>query len=173
MQHFFSTRAIFSQSPRSAHALSQILSDYFDQPVTVAQFQGRWVELPESEQTVLGGGRAHPGRFTQLGINAVAGSRVWDVQGAFRVRLGPLDYREFAAFMPTGARMAELAALVRSFAGPALSFDVQLSLKAAEIPPLRLSADEETGSRLGWNSWFPTGYRRVDASDAVFRVENI
>jgi type VI secretion system protein ImpH len=163
----------FSQSRRTAHGLSQILSDYFDQPVTVAQFQGRWVELPESEQTVLGGGRAHPGRYAQLGINAVAGSRVWDVQGAFRVQLGPLDYHEFAAFMPSGARMAELAALVRSYAGPALSFDVQLSLKAKEIPSMRLSADEETGSRLGWNSWLPTDRRRGDASDAVFRVENI
>lgn len=161
-----------SRSRPTALGLSQILGDYFEQPVTVAQFQGRWVELPQSEQTVLGG-RTNPGRYAQLGINAVAGIRVWDVQGAFRVRLGPLDYREFSAFMPPGARMAELAALVRTYAGPALSFDVQLILKADEIPLLQLSRDEESGPRLGWNSWLPTERRKADASDAVFRVENI
>ncbi|HEX3485404.1 MAG TPA: type VI secretion system baseplate subunit TssG [Micropepsaceae bacterium] len=163
----------FSHARPTALGLSQILGDYFEQPVTVAQFQGRWVELPESEQTVLGSGRTNPGRYAQLGVNAVAGARVWDVQGAFRVKLGPLDYREFSGFMPSGARMAELGALVRSYVGPALSFDVQLTLKAEEIPPLRLSSDKETGPRLGWNSWLPTGRRQADASDAVFRVENI
>src|SRR5262249_53362014 len=103
-----------SHSRPTARGLSEILSDYFGQRVTVAQFQGRWVELPASEQTALGGGRTNPGRYAQLGVNAIAGTRVWDVQGAFRVRLGPLDYREFSALMPSGARMAELAALVRT-----------------------------------------------------------
>ena len=162
-----------SHSRPTALGLSQILGDYFEQRVTVAQFQGRWVELPESEQTVLGGGRTNPGRYAQLGVNAVAGTRVWDVQGAFRVQLGPLDYHEFCAFMPSGARMAELAALVRTYAGPALSFDVQLTLKADEIPLLQLSPEEESGPRLGWNSWLPTERRKADASEAVFRVENI
>lgn len=160
-----------SQWPRTAGALSAILSDYFDQPVTVRQFQGRWVELPEAEQSAIGYRGAARSSYAQLGVNAVIGSHIWDIQGAFRIRLGPLDYSEFCAFMPSGPRMAELAALARSHVGPALSFDVQLMLKAAQVPVLQLTPDE-TGPRLGWNTWLPTDFRS-DTTDAVFRVEKI
>jgi type VI secretion system protein ImpH len=161
----------FSHEVRSAGALGQILSDYFERPVTIAQFQGRWVSLPEREQTLMGGSRRNPGRYRQLGVNAVLGAKIWDVQGSFRVRLGPLDYDQFLDFMPNGPQMAELAALTRTYAGPSLSYDVQLTLKAAEIPQLQLSQDRRTGPQLGWNTWFPTGRPRGDASDAVFRME--
>lgn len=160
-----------SQWPRTAGALSAVLSDYFEQPVTVLQFQGRWVELPEPEQSALGGNNGGHSSYAQLGVSAVIGSHIWDIQGAFRIRLGPLDYSEFCAFMPSGRRMAELAALARTHAGPALSFDVQLILKAAQIPPFQLTPDE-TGPRLGCNTWLPTEFRR-DPTDAVFRVEKI
>ena len=69
--------------------------------------------------------------------------------------------------------MAELAALTRSYAGPALSYDVQLTLKANEIPPLQLTAEERAGPRLGWNTWFASERPREDASDATFRMEAI
>jgi type VI secretion system protein ImpH len=160
-----------SQWPRTAGALSAILSDYFEQPVAVVQFQGRWVELPVPEQTAIARGHGGYGSYAQLGVNVVIGSHIWDIQGAFRIRLGPLDYSEFCAFMPSGPRMAELAALTRSHVGPALSFDVQLILKAQQVPALQLSLDE-TGPRLGWNTWLPADFRR-DTTDAVFRVEKI
>ncbi len=163
----------FSNGTRSAGALKQILSDYFDRPVSIVQFQGRWVSLPEGEQTCLGGSRAIPGRYSQLGVNAVLGSKIWDVQGSFRVRLGPLDYDQFFGFMPNGQAMGELVAVTRSYAGPALSFDVQLTLRAAEIPPLRLTEDDHMGPRLGWNTWLPKEGPREDASDAIFRMEAV
>jgi type VI secretion system protein ImpH len=68
--------------------------------------------------------------------------------------------------------MSQLAALTRSYVGPALDFDVQLTLKAAEIPALALSADPIGGGRLGWNTWLPTTRPRSDASDAIFRPES-
>jgi type VI secretion system protein ImpH len=160
-----------SQWPRTAGALSAVLSDYFEQPVAVRQFQGRWIELPESEQSAIGHARDGNGSYAQLGVNAVIGSHIWDIQGAFRVQLGPLDYTEFCAFMPSGPRMAELAALTRSHAGPALSFDVQLILKAPQVPALQLTSDE-AGPRLGWNTWLPTDFR-TDTADAIFRIEKI
>jgi type VI secretion system protein ImpH len=162
-----------ARTTRPAGALGQMLSEYFERPVRIGQFQGRWVGLPETEQTRLGGGRGNAGRYAELGVSTVIGSRIWDVQGSFRVRLGPLDYAQFLDFMPDGAQMAELAALTRSYVGPALSFDVQLTLKAGKIPPLRLTRDEKAGPRLGWNTWLPTEYHRADASDAIFRVETI
>jgi len=67
--------------------------------------------------------------------------------------------------------MAELAALARSYVGATLGFDVQLTLKSEEIPPLQLSVDAHP--QLGWNTWLPTAYDRSDASDAVFRAETV
>jgi type VI secretion system protein ImpH len=152
----------FAHRPRTAGALARILSDYFEQPATIQQFQGRWAKLALGEQSRLGAAA----QYSRLGVDAVLGSRVFDVQGSFRVGLGPLDHEEFLAFLPDAARMAELNALVRSYAGPAFSFDVQLTLKASEIPRLRLSA--RNPPRLGWNTWLPTTGAREDATDAVF-----
>ena len=149
----------------SAGALEQLLSEYLESPVTVSQFVGRWVSVPAHEQSRLGGG-GQLGPYSQLGVDALTGSMVYDVQGAFRVKLGPLTYRQFLGFLPDGGTMAELGELTRTYVGPALSFDVQLTLEASEIPPLQLSP--HAAPRLGWNTWLPTAGERGDANDAVF-----
>jgi type VI secretion system protein ImpH len=97
---------------------------------------------------------------------------VWDVQGSFRVHLGPLTYTQFKSFMPGGDQMAQLVALTRSYVGAALSFDVQVTLQASEVPGVVLSNDAAAGRRLGWNTWLPTQGTRGDACDAIFEVED-
>src|SRR5262249_52576315 len=42
---------LLSPRPRSAQALQQILEDYFDVPIEVQQFVGRWIRLPLRDQT--------------------------------------------------------------------------------------------------------------------------
>ncbi|MGA2776919.1 MAG: type VI secretion system baseplate subunit TssG [Steroidobacteraceae bacterium] len=162
----------FSHRLRTADALRQMLSEYFDRPVGIRQFQGHWANLARDEQTRLGGVAANARGYATLGTDAVLGARVWDVQGSIRVQLGPLDHAQFQTFMPGAPQMSQLAALTRSYVGPALDFDVQLTLKAAEIPALALSADPIGGGRLGWNTWLPTTRPRSDASDAIFRPES-
>jgi len=163
----------FSHRVRTADALQQMLSEHFEQPVRITQFQGHWANLLKSDQTQIGGAAADPHRYATLGVSAVVGTRVWDVQGSFRVKLGPLDYSQFQSFMPRAAQMAQLAALTRTYVGPALSFDVQLTLKGSEVPPLVLGADQESGARLGWNTWLPAQGPRSDASDAIFQVDSV
>jgi type VI secretion system protein ImpH len=163
----------FSHRLRTADGLRQMLSEVFDRPVGITQFQGHWADLLPSEQTQIGGKGAGLPRYAALGVSAVLGTRVWDVQGSFRVTLGPLDYAQFQGFIPGAADMAQLAGLTRTYVGPALSFDVQLTLKGSEVPALVLSADKESGPRLGWNTWLPTRGPRGDASDAIFRVEGM
>jgi len=155
-----------SRRVASAGQLAQLLSEYFASPVGVKQFAGRWVDLARGEQSRLGGA-GKPAPFSQLGTDAVVGSMVYDVQGAFRVGLGPLTYEQFLGFLPDGVQMAELNALARTYVGPVLGFDVQLTLKGSEIPNLQLAA--KTAPRLGWNTWLPTRGPRQDSSDAVFR----
>ena len=40
---------------------------------------------------------------TSSASNLVVGARVWDVQSKFRLRLGPLTWRQFRSLMPNGA----------------------------------------------------------------------
>lgn len=160
----------YAHRPRTAGGLGQILSDFFQRSARIVQFRGSWGFLPPHEQTRLSSGDP-AGSYSQLGMDTVCGSRVYDVQNGFRVCLGPLDYPQFEAFLPGATQMAQVIALTRSYVGPAMTFDVQLTLRASEIPPLTLSADPATGGRLGWNTWLPTRGPRDDADDAVFAGE--
>ena len=90
----------FAQRPRNATNLRSLLADYFRLPVAVEQFRGQWLAIPESGQTRLG-------EFGSLGVDAVAGERVWDVQSRFRVRLGPLRYPQFEDLLPDPAPIVE------------------------------------------------------------------
>ena len=157
----------FAHHPRTSGALARILSDHFERTVRVTQFRGSWARLPAHEQTRLSSG-ASADAFGQLGVDTLCGSMVFDVMGGFRVTLGPLDYDQFMAFMPGGPLMAELVDLTRTYAGPTYTFDIQLVLRADEIPPLGLSTDPRAGARLGWNTWLPTRGPRGDPGDAVF-----
>lgn len=160
---------LFAQRPRNAHNLRVLLAGYFETTVAVEQFRGQWLQLEAESQTCLGTSGA-------LGIDAVAGDRVWDVQAKFRIRLGPLNRNQFEKFLPDRSRSAQrktfflLCQLTRLFVGPDLDFDVQLVLQAAAVPACRLDG-EGLGPRLGWNTWLLTAAAASDAEDAVFPGE--
>jgi type VI secretion system protein ImpH len=156
----------FSHRPRSAVALEQIVSDAFDVPTEIRQFQGQWMYLRPADQT-----RLRLGWNNQLGVSAIAGKRVWGIENKVRVRLGALSYEEFQRFMPGGTGYVSLGQIVRSFVGPAFDFDLAVVLSRDEIPRCQLSLS--AGMRLGWNTWVfrdaPTG----DVGDAVFPCEGM
>jgi type VI secretion system protein ImpH len=161
---------LFVQRPRNATNLQAILADYFRVPVEVQQFQGQWLPIPESNQTQLG-------VFGTLGVSAVAGSRVWDRQSRFRIRLGPLNYRRFEDLIPDRQAVQErktfflVVHLTRLFVGPEFDFDIQLVLDANQVPPAQLSEGLGAGPRLGWNLWLTSGPLDHDADDATFDAE--
>lgn len=163
----------YAHWPRSVSALESILSDFFERPVRVEQFRGRWVWLAPDELTTLPSRSLPEGAFGQLGTNAVIGERVWDVQGSFRLRIGPVDYRQFASFMPGSRDLAQLVDLTRLFVGPTLSYDVQITLARQEVPFLQLAGEGDYVPRLGWNTWLKQSEFREDASDAVFQPDSM
>lgn len=159
-----------AQRPRNAVNLAAMLSDYFLLPAQVRQFQGQWMQLEKSDQTCLGA-------YGELGVSAIAGDRVWDVQAKFRVRLGPLKRNRFEEFLPDRTATASrkslflMAQLVRFYAGPELDFDLQLVLEATEVPSCRIGGGG-FGARLGWNTWLLSQPRASDADDAVFAADD-
>jgi len=142
----------FAHFPRSASALEQILGDYFGTPIVVQQVQGQWLTLDLEEQSRLPSPRPGVGRHNRLGVDVVVGSRVWDVQSKFRLRVGPLTYEQFRGLMPNGRTLRPLCQLTRTYAGPELDFDVQPVLKPNEVPWCQLGAGGD-GALLGWNTW--------------------
>jgi type VI secretion system protein ImpH len=168
---------LLAHRPRNAAGLEAILGDYFHLPARIRQFQGQWLPLEPPNQTRLAGDSGPDNN--QLGVTAVAGERVWDVQTKFRIYLGPLDYESFLEFLPDFAPVPArktfflLVHLVRIYAGLELDFDVQLALRADEVPECRLVDDGTVGARLGWNTWVRSLAFEGDADDAVFEGEEV
>jgi type VI secretion system protein ImpH len=155
---------LLSQHRHSSSALAGLLTDYFGVPVHVDQFVGQWLPLTEDSRTRLGPNGAN----NVLGDSALAGSRVWDQQAKFKVRLGPLTLSQFTQFLPSGSAFKPLVQLTRFFAGQAHDFDVQLVLRAEQVPWCRLGGAGDYAPRLGWSAWLKTREFDRDAGDAVF-----
>lgn len=155
---------LIAQRPHSASATESILRGYFGVPVSIEQYQGRWIALDEEYRTLLGAANS------ALGVDAVCGERVWNVQSNFRVRLGPLTFGQYASFLPPGPSFAPLADLTRFLAGQELDFDVQPVLKAEEVPACRVASDAEAPPMLGWTTWLKTRDLTEDASQVALAV---
>jgi type VI secretion system protein ImpH len=154
---------LLSMPSRSAAALEQLISDYFDVPCEVEQFVGAWYPLDQKAQTALGNDDGF------LGGGAVAGDEVWDQQGRVRVRIGPLTRRRYNEFLPGGELHDALRALTRFFANDQFDFEIQLVLARDEAPPCRLDVESDP-LPLGWCTWLRTTPLERDPDDALFAL---
>lgn len=160
----------FARWPRSAAALEAMLGDYLGLPVAVQSFEGSWLPLPPEERSALPTAAAPDGNFCQLGVDAVAGDRVWDRRGKFQIRVGPVSWARFRTLLPGSDEVRRLAELTRLYVGPGLSFNLRVVLDRREVPEPRLGPD---ASRLGWTSWAVSQPPPADLSDAVFELDDI
>jgi len=161
----------FAHFPRSAAALEALLADYFGLPVEVEQAAGQWLTLADADRSRLPDDDFPDGKNSALGLTALAGERIWDLQSKFRVVIGPLTYPEFRRFMPDGNGLQQLGALTRTYVGPELDFEVVPLLKPTDAPALVLAGDGPDGPRLGWNTWVHDGDYESVLSDASFFLE--
>ena len=160
---------LFSLQPRSAAALEQVLSDYFDVPVEVEQFIGAWRALAASDQCSLDGGVAYS---EQLGLGAVAGDEIWDHQSRVRLMLGPMALRQYLDFLPNGRAFEPLRGLCRFFTGNEFEFEIQLILKRDDVPAVELGTADSGQPLLGWTTWMKSGpaFAR-DPGDAILLLQ--
>ncbi len=156
---------LLSQQHRSAAGLEGLLRDFFGIAADVLQFVPQWLALEADSQTQLA-----DGGNTELGGTALIGKRFRDLQGKFRLRLGPLSYEEFLDFLPSGTAYRKIADLARLYAGPTFDMDCQLVLRAKEVPWCQFSRDTQRGPRLGWNTWLRRNEFTQDAEDALLAL---
>lgn len=137
----------FANPVRSAEGLRAIVSDYFEVPVVIEEFQGEWLELPEESRLQLGG----PPEVCALGRGTVLGRRAYAVQSRFRVVLGPLSANKYARFLPGGSALPQLKDLVRAYAGDEFAWDLRLKLCEDASSQIRLGGNQQLSynARLG------------------------
>jgi type VI secretion system protein ImpH len=167
----------FAAHPRSSSRLASMISDYLGRPVEVREFAGAWLPIAPDQQSRLPRGRIH-GAFCALGVDAAIGTRAWDQQARFIVRIGPLSYPAFEALLPDKPGLSALAALIRAYVGWEADFAINLVLDAREIPALGLNPGAAVGAaRLGWTSWIPSATLslkgRTQVDDALFSAETV
>jgi type VI secretion system protein ImpH len=153
---------------RPAAALEQLLCDYFGVDAQVEQFVGAWYPLEQATQCALD---QDVGGSTQLGLGAVAGDELWDLQSRVRVRIGPLTREQYEQFLPGGTAHEPLRALTRFFGNDQVDFEIQLVLARDEVPPCTLGGDEELA--LGWCTWIRTVPFGRDADETTFTLSDV
>jgi type VI secretion system protein ImpH len=160
---------------RHAEGLESIIGDYFKVPCRIIQFIGQWMDLPKDCLLKIGETR----RTGLLGQSTIIGSRMWDCQQKFRIRLGPLTLDQYQRLLPAppayerrtgeaakgGASLRRLRAWVDLYVGQERSWEVQLLLKKDEVPSPKLG----TFGRLGWTTWLKTTPNTADADDLVLQ----
>ncbi len=138
--------------PRSPEGLVAMLSGFFSAPVGMREFVGCWLELEPDDQWHLGGA-------VGLGQGTNVGSQVWSRAAKFRLSVGPLGRADYERLLPGGASLERLTAIVRNYVGDTLDWDLNLVLKADDVPEAQLGGD----TRLGLTSWIG---QRPDGRDA-------
>jgi type VI secretion system protein ImpH len=156
---------LLSLHTRSATALRQVLSDYFDVPVEIEQFVGAWYPVEEDSQCSLSEAMSYSER---LGYGAVVGDEIWDQQSRVRIQLGPLTLERYMEFLPGGDAYRHIRALSNFFAGKQYDVEVQLILLREEVPVCELKA--EPGPQLGWTSWVKSAAFGRDPRDAILEL---
>ncbi len=158
---------LLAQQPRSASALRQVLTDYFDVPVEIEQFAGGWFKLDRETQCCL---QDQLSSSEQVGLGAVVGDEIWDQQSSVRVQLGPLTLTQYLDFLPNGTAYQPLLGLLGFFAETEFDFEVQLILKRDEVPPCELGAEDGPVPQLGWVTWMKSAPFPRDPGDTVLQI---
>jgi type VI secretion system protein ImpH len=138
---------------KTAEGLVSILSAFFAAPVHLQQFIGSWLDLEPDDRWQLG-------KPAGLGRSTSIGTRVWSRAAKFRILVGPLGLADYKRLLPGQGSLERLEAIVRNHVGDALDWDVNVILRAADVPRAVLGSS----TALGHTSWI--GLRRAGASDA-------
>ncbi|WP_256750106.1 type VI secretion system baseplate subunit TssG [Mesorhizobium sp. Mes31] len=139
--------------------LTLFLAEAFKVPVQIKEFIAAWMTIPSGLQTRLA--KAYAG----LGRGATIGPRVFNRQSRIELRVGPLGYEDFKAFLPGGPRLKLFKQAVRDMVGESLDVDLRIVLARDAVPPPRIGAVQ-----LGRTAWLARPAERGDADDMRLRT---
>jgi type VI secretion system protein ImpH len=149
---------------RNAEGLHAIIEGFFGIRTVIEEFSGFWMKIPDDNQCRLG----ESPETGSLGRNAIAGTRKYETQLKFRIRMGPMKLRDLERMLPGGDSFRRLRAWVLNYVGYELKWDVQCVVLAEEAPSAQLG----TMGRLGLSCWTKSAPLAKDAEDPIFDPEN-
>jgi type VI secretion system protein ImpH len=167
-ESFIFYTGLLSLQPRSELALKHMLQDYFDVAVDIEQFVGSWHRLSFGDQCQVGEENPYS---EQLGLGAVAGDEMWDIQSRAQVILGPMTIACYLEFLPGGSAYKSLGAILRFFSNREISFAAQLVLKCDEVPAVELGAEKGPPILLGWTTWVKNAPFTRNPGDTILDVD--
>lgn len=144
---------------RNAEGLEAILREYFEIRTELHTFVGRWMDLPADSICRLG----ESVETGSLGVNTILGSRFYECQLNFRVRLGPMKLSDYERMLPRGESFERLKHWVLNYCEEHYFWDAQLVLEADEVPETQLGR----AGRLGWTTWLKTKPFDRDPDDLI------
>lgn len=152
-----------SRWTRNPEGLQAAIAQYFGVPVQLQEYCLHYLNLEPCQQTRLVSGCCN----SQLGVDAVVGERVPDVQSKFRLFIGPLSREQYEQFLPQGACFKALVDWVRNYLGIEFAWDYTLVLARQAVPAAQLGS----AGQLGWTTWMLESAPEQDPSDLCIDAE--
>ncbi|USD67517.1 type VI secretion system baseplate subunit TssG [Vibrio sp. SCSIO 43136] len=91
---------LFANPVRSAQGLKQVLTTLSEVETRINERVGRWLPVDPNEQTRLVNSHFNNEGFSQLGISAMLGQRVWDIGSSIEIELHTKTAQDVARLMP-------------------------------------------------------------------------
>lgn len=151
-----------AQGAKNAEGLVALLSSFFHAKFRLQEFVGSWLDLEPEDRWQLGA----PGG---LGQTTSVGTRVWSRAAKFRLIVGPVSLEEYKRLLPGSLAIEKLVAIVRNYVGDVLDWDVNIILRADQVPPMILGQD----ARLGYTTWVGARDENVDAGELYLEPRNL
>jgi type VI secretion system protein ImpH len=139
--------------------LTLFVAEAFKVPVELKEFVAAWMAIPAALQTRLG--KVH----AALGRSATIGPRSFSRQSRVELRIGPLRYEDFRAFLPGGERLEVLKRAIRDLMGELLDIDLRIVLARDEVPAARIGT-----AQLARTAWLARPVEKGDAEDLRLRT---
>jgi type VI secretion system protein ImpH len=160
---FFS--GILLQKPSSFEGLKCLLEGLLLFPVTIKNNLEKWILIPPEEQTTFRS--KNNAGYNDLGVNAVLGKKFCSCDTYFQVSIGPLDWDQFEKLLPESNLLQKTLKVIRYYTPQQLKYELQLVLKADQVPKCQLKRKESF--RLGLNTWLLQKVCDRDKGDTVLR----
>lgn len=141
--------------------IAGVLAEYFQVPVRIEQFTGRWDVLEPGQRTRLADNNC------TLGEGATVGARLLRPELGIRIRLGPVGSMDFERFLPGAPGARVLAALLGQFAIEVPYRELQVVLRRDDVDGASLDGTV----RLGWDGFLCTQANRSDRDDVCYLLE--
>ncbi len=128
----------------SRYAIQSILRCVFKQQVHVNEWIVEDFDLSDAQKTILGAGG-----MTRLGVNSFCGQRIRQADSKIEIEIGPLNHRDYQAFLPNRELSQKLKRILMTWCSPTLMVDLRLVLEKQAIQALCLRQDSDIGLAEG------------------------